>query len=98
MRLATGDDATAATTAVVCRLASRRRSEMRRHGVDETLGCGVDGIVVVLHQLAQRPGSLGRRTALPQSKCRPRCVGDGRHSAITKSAEREYFTILFTIN
>ena len=67
MRLAIGDDATAAATAVVCRLARRRRPEMRRHGVDETLGCGVDRIVVVLHQLAQRPGSLGRRTALRQA-------------------------------
>ena len=48
------------------------------------------------HVLAQRYGSLGHRTALRQSKCRPKYAGDGRHSAITKSTERERtFTILF---
>ena len=52
---------------------------------------------IVLLVMAQRHGSLGRRTALPQSKCRPRCAGDDRHSAITKSAEST-FTSLFTIN
>ena len=26
-------------------------------------------------------------------KCRPKRTGDDRHSAVTKSAEREYFTI-----